>query len=117
MAREEKEWNNRFLAYMKMIANHPNYKGLPIKKKADGTLSWIATAKSEIGEERIEWCLEKADELGIQRRAGVYADVMLAIHPTKWKVCQTCGKAMSLYYHYPNVVLVYNSGHKKLNGL
>lgn len=102
MAREEKEWNNRFLAYMKMIANHPNYKGLPIKKKADGTLSWIATAKSEIGEERIEWCLEKADELGIQRRAGVYADVMLAIHPTKWKVCQTCGKAMSLYYHYPN---------------
>lgn len=102
MAREEKEWNSRFLAYMKMIANHPNYKGLPIKKKADGTLSWIATAKSEIGEERIEWCLEKADELGIQQRAGVYADVMLAIHPTKWKVCQTCGKAMSLYYHYPN---------------
>jgi len=102
MAREEKEWNNRFLAYMKMITNHPNYKGLSIKKKADGTLSWIATAKSEIGEKRIEWCLEKADELGIQRRAGVYADVMLSIHPTKWKVCQTCGKAMSLYYHYPN---------------
>ena len=27
---------------------------------------------------------------------------MLAIHPTKWKVCQTCGREMSLYYHYPN---------------
>ncbi len=32
----------------------------------------------------------------------MYADVMLEIHPTKWKVCQICGKEMSLYYHYPN---------------
>ncbi len=106
MAREERKWNNRFIAYMNMIVNHPNYKGLPIKKKEDGSLSWIATAKSEIGEERIEWCLEKADELGMARRAGVYADVMLAIHPTKWKVCQTCGREMSLYYHYPNANFV-----------
>lgn len=106
MTRETRKWNNRFLAYMDMIVNHPNYKGLPIRKKADGSLSWIATAKSEIGEERIEWCLAKADELGIERRAGVYADVMLAIHPTKWKVCQTCGKQMSLYYHYPNANFV-----------
>lgn len=43
---------------MDMIVNHPNYKGLPIKKK-------------------------------------------LAIHPTKQKVYQICGKSMSLYY-YPN---------------
>lgn len=106
MAREEKKWNNRFLTYMDMIVNHPNYQGLPIKKKADGSLSWIATAKSEIGKERIEWCLEKAEELGIAKRAGVYADVMLAIHPTKWKVCQTCGKEMSLFYHYPNTNFV-----------
>ena len=106
MAREERKWNNRFLAYMNMIVNHPNYQGLPIKKKADGSLAWIATAKSEIGKERIEWCLEKADELGLERRAGVYADVMLAIHPTKWKVCQTCGREMSLYYHYPNANFV-----------
>ena len=106
MAREERKWNDRFIAYMNMIVNHPNYKGLPIKRKNDGSLSWIATAKSEIGEERIEWCLEKADELGFDRRAGVYADVMLAIHPTKWKVCQTCGRLMSLYYHYPNANFV-----------
>lgn len=102
MARETKEWNSRFIAYMNKIVNHPNYKGLPIKKKADGSLSWIATAKSEIGQERIEWCNKKAAELGFEQRAGVYADVMLAIHPTKWKVCQTCGNKMSLFYHYPN---------------
>lgn len=106
MAREERKWNDRFLAYMNMIVNHPNYQGLPIKKKADGSLAWIATAKSEIGEGRIKWCLEKADELGFEKRAGVYADVMLAIHPTKWKVCQTCGREMSLYYHYPNANFV-----------
>ncbi len=106
MAREERKWNDRFLAYMEMIVNHPNYKGLPIKRKDDGSLAWIATAKSEIGQKRIEWCLNKADELGIERRAGVYADVMLRIHPTKWKVCQTCGNEMSLYYHYPNANFV-----------
>lgn len=106
MPKEERKWNDRFIAYMNMIANHPNYKGLPIKKKKDGSLAWIATAKSKIGEKRIEWCLEKADELGITRRAGVYANVMLAIHPTKWKVCQTCGREMSLYYHYPNAKFV-----------
>ena len=27
---------------------------------------------------------------------------MLSVHPTKKKVCQVCGKEMSLYYHYPN---------------
>lgn len=106
MAREKRKWNERFIAYMNMIAAHPNYEGLPIRKKKDGSLVWNTTKKTEIGKERIQWCLEKADELGLARRAGVYADVMLAIHPTKWKVCQTCGRSMSLYYHYPNANLV-----------
>lgn len=102
MSRNNRNWNDKFIEYMEMIANHPNYKGLPIEKKQDGSLKWIATAKSKTGKERIEWAENKADELGFEKRAGVYADVMLAVHPTKWKVCQTCGKSMSLYYHYPN---------------
>lgn len=102
MPREERKWHPRFLNYMKMIVNHPNYHGLRIETKADGTYSWIATAQSEVGKSRISWCEKKAKELGFPIQAGVYADVMLAIHPTKWKVCQTCGKEMSLYYHYPN---------------
>lgn len=102
MSRNNKNWNSRFLKYMEMIVNNSNYEGLPIERKKDGSLKWIATAKSEIGQERIEWADKKAIELGFQIRAGVYADVMLAIHPTKWKVCQTCGRSMSLYYHYPN---------------
>lgn len=102
MAKNNKNWNARFIKYMEMIVNNPNYKGLPIERKKDGSLKWIATANSEIGQERIEWADKKALELGFKLRAGVYADIMLAIHPTKWKVCQTCGKLMSLYYHYPN---------------
>lgn len=102
MAREERKWHPRFIKYMDMIVNHPNYKGLRIEKKADGSYSWIATAKSKTGKARIAWCENKARELGIPIQPGVYADVMLAIHPTKWKVCQTCGREMSLYYHYPN---------------
>ena len=102
MSRSKKIWHPKFIDYMNMIVNHPNYKGLPIEKKEDGSYSWIATAKSDIGSGRIKWCLAKAKELGIPVKAGVYADVMLAIHPTKAKVCQTCGREMSLFYHYPN---------------
>ncbi|MGN8782670.1 hypothetical protein ACTNE5_11180 [Acidaminococcus fermentans] len=102
MPKKERKWHPKFLEYMDMIIHHPNYRGLRIDKKADGTYAWIATAKSEVGKARIAWCEEKAKELGIPIQPGVYADVMLAIHPTKWKVCQTCGNEMSLYYHYPN---------------
>lgn len=106
MAREERKWHPNFIKYMNDIINHPNYKGLAIEKKSDGTWKWIAPAKSEIGRKRIAWCENKARELGIPIEAGVYANVMLEIHPTKWKVCQTCGRKMSLYYHYPNANFV-----------
>lgn len=106
MPREERQWHPNFIKYMNMIINHPNYKGLAIARKTDGSYNWIATAKSTVGESRINWCLKKARELGLPIQPGVYADVMLAIHPTKWKVCQTCGREMSLYYHYPNANFV-----------
>ena len=59
MAQDEKQWHPQFLKYMEEIVNHPNYKGLPIKKKADGSYTWIATAKSETGQKRIHWCIQK----------------------------------------------------------
>ncbi len=110
MSRETRQWHPDFITYMDEIISHPNYKGLPIDKKSDGTYKWIAPAQSEIGKARIKWCENKAKELGLKIQPGVYADVMLAIHPTKYKVCQTCGRKMSLYYHYPNTNFL-----KKLN--
>lgn len=106
MAQSEKQWHQRFLKYMEAIVNNPNYQGLSINKKPDGSYAWVATAKSEVGQARIDWCISKAQNLnfivGHEAYPGMYADVMLEIHPTKWKVCQICGKEMSLYYHYPN---------------
>ncbi len=99
----KKIWHQSFLDYMDYIVNHDNYKGLSITKKNDGSYSWIAPKKSDIGKKRVEWALKKADELGISKTPGVYAKVMLEIHPTKHKVCQTCGRTLSLYYIYPNV--------------
>ena len=106
MAREEKEWHPKFKEYMEFIIHHQNYKGLPITKKSDGTWSWFATKKTQIGKERIAWCENLAKKLGFSIEPGVYANVMREIHPTKWKVCQTCGNSMSIYYHYPSVNLL-----------
>ena len=102
----EKVWHEKFIKYMMFIINHPNYKGLKIEKKADGSYSWIAPAQSPTGKSRKDWALKKAKELGFKDEPGVYAKVMFAIHPTKSKVCQVCGKTMSLYYVYPNANLV-----------
>lgn len=111
MAQTKKIWHPKFLNYMEKIINHKNYKGLPITKSADGSYKWIAPANSEIGKNRIKWCINKAQEIGLitnpkEVYPGMYADVMLAIHPTKSKVCQICGKEMSLFYHYPNATFL-----------
>lgn len=99
----EKIWNEKFIKYMHFIINHPNYKGLPIIQKTDGSYSWIATAKGQIGIARIQWAKEKMKEIGIlENDKSPYSKLMFEIHPTKEKVCQICGKTMSLYYIYIN---------------
>jgi len=103
MARIERSWNHDFQSYMEDIVRHPNYEGLPIERKRDGTLSWIATAKSKMGKARKVWAENKARELGLPVQSGVYAQVMREIHPTKQHICQICGSSMSIYYHYPSV--------------
>lgn len=99
--------HSSFVEYMNFIIKHRCYNGLAITKKEDGSYTWVAPAKSEIGRRRKEWCENKAFELGLIMQpnsfySGMYADTMLKIHPTKQKVCQICGKEMSLFYHYPS---------------
>lgn len=103
MAKTERVWHPDFLDYMETIVNHPNYNGLPIERKRDGSLAWVTSAKTEVGKSRIKWAEDKARKLGIPVQPGVYAKVMREIHPTKIKVCQICGSRMSIYYHYPSV--------------
>ena len=63
--RKKRKWHPKFLKYMKMIVNHPNYKGLRIETNADGSYIWLAPALSEVGQARIAWCEEKAKELDL----------------------------------------------------
>ncbi len=105
MAQNEKVWHPKFVQYMEFIVGHANYKDLPIKRDANKSLKWIATAKSDVGIRRKMWAEAKATELGIKIEPGVYAKVMYAIHPTKIKVCQICGESMSIGYIYPNANL------------
>lgn len=106
MSKEERKWHPKFIEYMDFIISHPNYNGLPIDKKTDGTWAWLAPKQSKIGEQRIAWCKKKARELNIKDEPGVYANVMREIHPTKEKVCQICGRKMSILYHYPTLTTI-----------
>lgn len=105
MAKTKRTWHPNFIKYMEEIIHHPNYKGLPIQKNK-GHWIWIAPKNSPVGKQRLAWCQNKAMELNLPIQPGVYAKVMREIHPTKEKVCQTCGKSMSIYYFYPSTHLV-----------
>lgn len=96
-----KNFAPEFEKYMQMIIHCKNYDGMPCKKEKDGTVGWVATANSKIGKERQKWIDKKAKELGITEPSK-NAKVAFAIHPTKEKVCQICGRKMSLRYIYPN---------------
>lgn len=112
MCREKKHWHPDFINYMKQIIAHPHYNGLPVTIRDDGSCNWIAPAKSEMGEARKQWAINKGHELGIDMTYGSYADVMLYIHPFKEKPCQICGTKMSLYYYYPNSLFLNNLNKK-----
>ena len=62
---EKRNWYPEFYQYMDEIVGHPNYQGLPITKKADGTWGWITAKKARIGQARMAWCEAKARELGL----------------------------------------------------
>jgi Alw26I/Eco31I/Esp3I family type II restriction endonuclease len=104
--KQEKTWHPNFKEYMEFIVSHENYRGLKFNRKKNGEIAWIATKKSKVGQERIKWAEEKARELGIPIEPGVFAKVMLEIHPLKKKPCQICGTTLSLYYVYPSVALL-----------
>lgn len=102
MGRESKEMAKEFVEYQEFIASHPNYEGLPLTRNSDGSLRWVVSGKSDIGQQRIEWLDKKRKELGIQKDLGWRTEVCYAIHPLKEKPCQICGRVMSLDYIYLN---------------
>lgn len=102
MPKDKKQYHENFIEYVEFVTSHPAYKGLPIKKTKTASRGFVATKKSKIGKSRKQWIEDKAVELGYPIDKGVYAKVMREIHPTKYTVCQICGRSLSVFYHYPN---------------
>lgn len=103
--KSEQPWHENFIEYMDFIVHDPNYDGLTYTINAEGRPSWFSTKKTKRGQQHIQWCLQKADELHLEYSptdtSGLYARVMRYIHPTKNKVCQICGETMCVEYRYP----------------
>ncbi len=98
----------KFLEYMKMIVEHPNYKSMPWAIDKERKIRWNAPSHrppggkwSNLHDERLAWWKAKATELGIPLSEGWISGVAKQIHPFKQKPCQTCGRELSLYYVYP----------------
>lgn len=101
MTRVKRSWHPDFVAYMKFIVEHKNYKGIPEPYKEDGSIRWVVSGNTKIGNERDKWWLQKIEELKVINKA----DVARAIHPKELgglKPCQICGKKLSIFYVYPN---------------
>ena len=100
--RTKRKWHPNFIKYMKYIANHPNYKGMPYLYKEDGEIRWVVTRSSKAGLARLEWWDNKRKELGLPKGDAWISKTARKNHPTGKKPCQICGKVMSLDYVYPN---------------
>lgn len=110
MSPVERDWHPNFIDYMTFIVNHPNYEGMPHLYKDDGSIRWVVTGNSTMGQDRTNWWRQKGIELGIPIEGRWIAKVAKENHPTKIKVCQTCGEEKNIEYVYPNKILI-----KKLN--
>lgn len=94
------------LEYQEFIVTHKNYKGMPVNRKANGTIKWVATIKSDEGLERVEFWENKRKELGIAAGhvldSGVRQKVAFANHPSKVHVCLFSGSELSIEYRFPS---------------
>ena len=108
---EDRNWHPDFEDYTERMVNHPNYKGLFYERGEDGRVKWVVTGKSDNGQKRLEWWNKQCRKYGIPIEKGCYAKVARRVHPTKLKVCQCCGKELSVMYEYPDKNLL-----KKING-
>jgi len=102
------------IKYRKMIVKHQNYENLPGIYNNSNEIRWVAAGKSELGQKRKEWWLNKKlnllnNGIKLDNRAELQP-TCLYIHPTKKKVDQTTGITWDLRYVYPRASIL-----KKIN--
>ena len=83
------------IAYRKMIVEHQNYKNLPGINNDLGDIRWVVAGKSELGEKRKKWWLDKKqkllkDGIKLDKRAELQP-TCLHIHPTKKRLIKKQG--------------------------
>lgn len=106
----DRNWHPNFEKYTEEMVKHPNYKGLFYERSEDGRVKWVVTGKSDNGQKRQAWWDKQCRKMGIPIEKGCYAKAARLVHPTKIKVCQCCGKELSIMYEYPDKRLL-----KKIN--
>jgi Alw26I/Eco31I/Esp3I family type II restriction endonuclease len=106
-------WAPEFVSYMKYIATHPIYAGMPDAVKDDGKIQWEAPSNRSSGQyqfthnKRRDWWTRKAKTVGIDPTSDQWISrTAKAIHPTGMKPCKRCGKIMHIAYAYPQVRLI-----------
>lgn len=99
--RQERNWDPVFTEYMEFIASHPTYESMPYRFRADGSIRWVVTRKSEIGQARLIWWEQQAKHRQIPTSGKWRARTARELHPTRVKPCQVCGRELRLDYVYP----------------
>lgn len=108
-----RDWHPKFIEYMQLIIENPQYAGIPCVYKADGLeFDWTIPSFRAEGshnwdgnQRRREWWSRKADELGIEQTGHWISRVAKTIHPG-WKPCQVCGREMLIAYAYPQAKII-----------
>ena len=100
--RTERKWHEDFIQYCEDIVGHKNFEGFPVTRNRDGTIGWVKTKGSKLGQERLKWWAEKGESLGIPITGKWISVVVKHIHPFEKKPCQICGRVLSIRYVYPN---------------
>ena len=98
----DRNWHPNFIRYTENMVNHPNYEGLFYERSEEGRVKWVVTGKSVNGQKRLLWWNKQCRKYRISIEKGCYAKIARKVHPTKVKVCQCCGKELSIMYEYPN---------------
>lgn len=111
--RKGQEWHPAFIEYMKFIANHEAYKGMPDAFAEGNKIQWEAPSNRKSGKykdthhKRREWWRKKANSVGIDANSSHWISrTAKLIHPTKEKPCKLCGRFMDIRYVYPSEPLL-----------
>jgi Alw26I/Eco31I/Esp3I family type II restriction endonuclease len=107
------EASEKYIRYMEMIVERPEYHGMPNAVSEDGRVNWqVSSGKTTSFYEyylaRFDWWKRKADELGLSGAGNSddrFSVAARLIHPTRRRPCRLCGRELYVGYMYVNSYL------------